>query len=108
MRLISINLKNYRKYADEKVDFPDGLVGILGPNGSGKSSLMEAIGWALYGNAAAGSAKEEIKRQGALPADICEATLELELGGTRYQVVREMRGKDATSDAAIYAQKELL
>jgi len=108
MRLISINLKNYRKYADERVDFPDGLVGILGPNGSGKSSLMEAVGWALFGNAAARTAKEEIKRQGALPGDICEAVLELELGGTTYQIVRETRGKDASSDAAVYTQKELL
>jgi len=108
MRLISINLKNYRKYADERVDFPDGLVGILGPNGSGKSSLMEAVGWALFGNAAARTAKEGIKRQGALPGDICEAVLELELGGTTYQIVRETRGKDASSDAAVYTQKELL
>jgi len=108
MRLISINLKNYRKYADERVDFPDGLVGILGPNGSGKSSLMEAVGWALFGNAAARTAQEEIKRQGALPGEICEAVLELELGGTTYQIVRETRGKDASSDAAVYTQKELL
>lgn len=102
MRLSKMTLRNYRKYQDVSIDFPDGLIGIIGPNGAGKSTLLEAVAWALYGNPAARTSKEEIKRQGAKLKDICEVTLEMELGGTNYQIIREIRGKDSSSDAAIY------
>lgn len=106
MRLTRIELTNYRKYQREPVDFPDGLVGVIGPNGAGKSSLLEAVAWALYGNPAARTAKEEIKRQGSSLSDICQVVLEMEMDGSNYMVVREMRGKSFASDAAIYANKK--
>ena len=45
-----LELRNYRKFRQASLEFPDGVVGILGSNGSGKSTLMEAVAWALYGN----------------------------------------------------------
>ena len=53
MRLNSLSMKNFKKYRGAvKVEFQDGLTGILGGNGSGKSTIVEAIAWALYGSRA--------------------------------------------------------
>lgn len=105
MRLKSLALKNYRKYQEEEVEFPDGLVGVVGPNGAGKSSLMEAIAWALYGTSAARTTKEDVKRQGASKKDICQVVLELEVASSTFQIIREMRGKGLSSDAAVWVDK---
>ena len=53
MRVRSLSIKNYRSIKELDVDFPEsGLIGIIGHNGAGKSSLLESIGWALYGTQA--------------------------------------------------------
>ncbi len=101
MRLNHIELVNYRKYKNAAVDFPDGLTGILGNNGAGKSSLMEAVAWALYGHAAARTGKEDIKRQGSSLSEICQVILDFEIGGAKYRVVRELRGKGLSSNASV-------
>ena len=50
MRVRSLSIRNYRSIKELDVSFPEsGLIGIVGHNGAGKSSLLEAIGWALYG-----------------------------------------------------------
>lgn len=55
MRLISLNLENFRQHKSTQIHFPTGLVGILGENGSGKTTILEAIAWALYGKGTRGS-----------------------------------------------------
>jgi DNA repair protein SbcC/Rad50 len=55
MRLISLNLENFRQHKSTQIHFPLGLVGILGENGSGKTTILEAIAWALYGKGTRGS-----------------------------------------------------
>ena len=53
MRVRSLSIKNYRSIKELDIDFPEsGLIGIVGHNGAGKSSLLESIGWALYGTQA--------------------------------------------------------
>lgn len=106
MKLISLSLKNFRRYESAFIEFPEGLVGIVGVNGAGKSTLLEAIGWALYGTDAARTSKEQIKRQDAPTGQITQVILEFELGGNNYQVVREMRGANLTSDAAVHVNKK--
>jgi exonuclease SbcC len=76
------------------VEFPDGVIGIIGPNGVGKSTLIEAISWALYGNDAQRTSKEEVRWTGASPGEECSVLLEFEMDGDHYRVHREMRGKD--------------
>lgn len=44
-----IRLKNYRKFKDARFTFKPGVNLITGPNGSGKTTIVEAIGFAVYG-----------------------------------------------------------
>jgi exonuclease SbcC len=101
MYLQSIQLENYRRFKFAQTEFPDGIVGIIGNNGAGKSTLMEAIAWALYGNEAARTGKEEIKRLTAKPQEISRVILDFELQGENYQVVRELRGNSMQADASV-------
>ena len=90
MKLISLTLHNYRKFQHAEINFPDGITAIIGNNGSGKSTIIEAIGWAIYGNKVARTNKEGIKRQNAAPNEECYVRLEFELGGDLYEVTRIM------------------
>jgi len=101
MLLKAITLRNYRKYKNASVEFPDGVIGIIGLNGVGKTTLIEAIGWALFGHHAARTKKEFIKREGASTKEACSATLEFELEGDGYKVVREMTGRNLVPKASL-------
>ena len=93
MIIRSLKLKNYRKYKDSLIEFPDGLFGIVGNNGAGKTSLVEAIAWAIYGNKGAKTGSELIKREEADPEADCSVELEFTLDSDSYHVVRELRGR---------------
>jgi exonuclease SbcC len=108
MYLTSIQLENFRRFAFAQVDFPDGVVGIIGNNGAGKSTLIEALAWALYGNDASRTDKEQIKRLGARAQDICRVILDFQMNGDNFRVVREMRGRSDMPDASIIVNKEVV
>ena len=101
MKLHSITLHNYRKFKHAEISFPEGIIGLIGHNGTGKSTIIEAVGWAIYGNKAARTTKEFIKRQNALPNEDCWVKLEFEIGGDRYEVTRIMSGKSLAPDAHV-------
>ncbi len=103
MRLSYLELRNYRRFRDVKVQFPDGIVGIIGSNGSGKTTLIEGIAWALFGNTdeVVRTSRESIKRAGAGTSESCGAVLEFELGGAGYRIEREMGGKSLTMKASL-------
>ncbi len=52
IRLISLELNNYRQfYGEQRVDFSsreEGFTTLLGKNGEGKSNLLNAISWCFY------------------------------------------------------------
>lgn len=101
MYLQSIQLENYRRFKSAQTDFPDGIVGIIGTNGAGKSTLMEAIAWTLYGNEAARTGKDEIKRINAKPQEVSRVILDFELQGENYRVVRELKGASNQQDSSV-------
>jgi len=88
LRLVSMELHNFRKFKHVEIDFPEGIMGLVGSNGAGKSTIIEAIGWAIYGNRAARTKKDMIKRQNASPNEECWVKLVFEMGGNVYEVFR--------------------
>lgn len=101
MQLSSIHLKNYRRYRDQFIELPTGIIGIVGRNGSGKTTILEAVEWCLYGSNAARTDKMEIRTTGASGAD-CSVTLEIVLGADTVKVVRELRGDGASARASVF------
>ena len=100
MILKSINIKNFRKFQDSYIDFPDGVTGIIGLNGVGKSTIFEAIAWALYGPVAARTSSDQIKKIGTSSKDPCRIELEFIFADENYRIVREMTGKNLTASAS--------
>jgi exonuclease SbcC len=107
MNLISVQLENYRRFKFAQLDFPDGIVGIIGNNGAGKSTLMEAIAWALYGNEASRTGKDEIKTVTAKISDVCRVILDFQIDGENYRVVRELKGAASSVDASVLINKKV-
>ena len=89
MRLISLELRNFRQHMDSHVEFTSGVTGILGPNGAGKTTILEAIGWALYGQAR--GKMDSIRTRGAEGGSDASVILTFELGGSLYRVTRSLR-----------------
>jgi len=99
MIIKSLVLKNFRKFKNAAVEFPDGVTGVVGLNGAGKSTIFEAIAWVLYGSVAARTSADEIKRNGATHSDPCRVELEFVFEDNSYRIVREMSGKNLTTTA---------
>lgn len=61
MKLLRLQLSNFRQYIDLDITFDDGITATIGANGSGKSTLLEAICWALYGAEALRTKTDEVR-----------------------------------------------
>ncbi len=99
MIIKSLVLKNFRKFKNAAVEFPDGVTGVVGLNGAGKSTIFEAIAWVLYGPVAARTSADEIKYNGATHSDPCRVELEFVFEDNSYRIVREMSGKNLIASA---------
>ncbi len=88
---IHLSLAGFLSYQDPvEIDFRTfDIACISGPNGAGKSSLLDAITWALFGQAR--------KRDDSLinsHSDTAEVILTFDYEGNRYRIVRaKTRGK---------------
>ncbi len=88
MRIISLQLRNYRVYRELDLELPGGVVGVYGANGSGKSTLLEAITWVLFGKAR--TQKQHLPSSGSQGE--CSVTLVFEHEGHHYTVRRSIAG----------------
>lgn len=80
-----IVLNNFLSYREASLDFSGLHVAcVAGQNGAGKSSLLEAIGWALWGQSRA-AIDDDIIHQGAMEAKV---TLVFQQGDHHYRVLR--------------------
>jgi DNA repair protein SbcC/Rad50 len=102
MILHSLRLRNFRRFRQTEIEFPENVIGLLGRNGAGKSTLLEAIAWALYGSRAARTDKLQIRSQFADERDSCEVELAFKLGEETYRVWRSLAGKNAVVEAGLY------
>jgi exonuclease SbcC len=100
VRLNSLHLVNFRQHADSRIEFDAGLTGIIGQNGSGKTTILEAIAWALYGNAAARGTRDSLRFSGAPARASVRVELDFELAGHRYRVVRGLNSAELYLDGA--------
>lgn len=64
MRLVTLEVENFRRYKKLSIDISPGLIGIKGPNGSGKSSILEAIFFGLTGQPLVDTNKNDLIRWG--------------------------------------------
>ena len=105
MIIKSLKINNFRRFQKVDIEFPENVIGIIGENGAGKSSLIEAIGWVLYGNRFVRTDKSDIRTQGVKENQACTVEMIFEYGGHEYCAVRKLKGKNAISEAAIYRDK---
>jgi exonuclease SbcC len=98
VRIARLRLQNFRQHADSTLEFDDGLTGIIGPNGAGKSTILEAIAWALYGNAAARGTRDSIRYSRAAPRQPVRVELDFDLAGHRYRIVRGLTSAELFLD----------
>jgi exonuclease SbcC len=105
VRLLSLDLENYRQHRATTLQFVEGLTGIVGPNGSGKSTILEAIAWTIYGAAAVRSRGkvEGLLHQHATGKEELRAVLEFELDGHHYRVERTIKAAAVYRDGAALA-----
>lgn len=110
MRINYLELRNYRKFENVRLELPDGIIGILGNNGTGKSTLVESIGWALFGNQKeiVRVGKGSIRRSGASDREPTLVKTEFNFGGDEYIVSREMSGKSLSIDAKLLVNRKLV
>ena len=108
MIIKTLTLKNYRKFRDTVIEFPDGVTGVIGLNGVGKSTIFEAVAWVLYGPVAARTSADQIKREGAETSDPCRVELEFVFEGDGHRIVREMSGKSLSTSASVLVNSKLV
>ena len=102
MRIHKLKIHNFRVIKDADLTFDDKVICIIGKNGHGKSSLIEAIAWALYGNQASRTSKDEIKSTFADRADSCEVSVTFSINNESYRVVRRLSGKSDKAEVELY------
>lgn len=99
---IRLELKNFLAYRSPEPLRFDGihLACLTGVNGAGKSSLLDAISWALWGQARA-RRDEELIHQGQ---NDMQVQLDFEQEGVLYRVVRRRTRKGSVGTLDLYAQ----
>jgi exonuclease SbcC len=97
----------FRQHVSSEVVFPDGLVGVVGTNGSGKTTIVEAIGFALFGSRALRGKVEDVRTRtapartgrGKRDQDL-KVSLSLEHDGVIFRIERTL------SEAALFVGGE--
>lgn len=82
-----LKMINWRAYEEHEVEFGKGITFIMGANGSGKTSILEAISYALTGEAALFDSKtrSQLLRDPEHPGIV---TLRFDVAGNSYEIQR--------------------
>jgi exonuclease SbcC len=101
---VKLKLEGFLSYREPvELDFRGfDLACISGPNGAGKSSLLDAITWALFGQA---RKRDESVINNHPSVNAAEVTFDFDYEGNRYRVQRSNpRGKTSSVEFFILAQ----
>ncbi|MDE2765836.1 MAG: SMC family ATPase, partial [Chloroflexota bacterium] len=99
---LSLRVKNFLSYReDAPVLHLEGVrvACLCGDNGHGKSALLDAVTWALWGEAR-GSRHEQLLHQGEREMAV-ELEFEAEAGGPRYRVARRYSRTRSTPQSSL-------
>src|SRR5712692_240692 len=103
---VRLTLHNFLSYGDsmEPLDFTGlRVVCLSGSNGHGKSALLDAITWALWGQARAASTDDLVR----LGQTSMWVEFEFEFDEHRYRIIRKRtRGRSGQSDLQFQIRKE--
>jgi len=104
MKLLSLELINYRPFKHQLIDFNrDGVIGIIGRNGAGKTTIVEAIMWGLYGDfRQVRTDRQDIRLQSADEDEPCEVMLEIQIAGHLCKIARMLKGKEQKHEVKLY------
>ncbi|MCY3801902.1 MAG: SMC family ATPase [Chloroflexi bacterium] len=97
MQITSVYLNNIKSYEEQHLDLSPGLTAISGENGAGKSTIVEAIGYALFGFT--GVPLAALMREGQTSAEIRVGYVS-PLDGREYESVRSLRKSRAGAVSA--------
>jgi DNA repair exonuclease SbcCD ATPase subunit len=94
-----LKMINWRAYEEKEINFQKGITFLMGANGSGKTSILEAISYALTGEAALfkGGERSQLLRDPKKPGVV---TLKFEVGDFEYEIQRIQKPERA-GDAQI-------
>jgi exonuclease SbcC len=92
MQILSLTLEDTKSYATANIRFAEGVNAIVGHNGAGKSTILEAIGFALFGMLDYNSA--EFVREGAREANVVVEFIS-NYDERVYQVIRRCGKRNA-------------
>lgn len=100
MRLVEVEIENYKQYAGTHLFKPGekAMVAIVGQNGAGKTTLFEAIEWCLYNPSAIKNDSLTPRVQGGKPR--VRVVLEDAGTGISYEIERSLKG--GSTKAEIY------
>jgi DNA replication and repair protein RecF len=65
MQVLTLSLRDFRCYAEARIELDDGLTVVTGPNGAGKTNLLEGLYFACTGRSCRTSNEREVIRFGA-------------------------------------------
>ena len=108
MRLVQLELKNYRQFKEVSLFLPMGLAGWYGPNGVGKTNLLTSIAWILYGNAAISESKENVRCSLAEPNADVSGRLVFQVNKDGYVIERLFKGAAMRPEAKMWRNNELV
>lgn len=91
--LKSLRTKNFRKMEDNYLEFASGMVVIRGENEAGKTTVLEAIGYALFGIKACRGTLADVVTWGKVDTSL-SVELVVACDGTDYTITRSKAGAE--------------
>lgn len=93
--ILKIKMQCFRKHIDRTFEFTSGINAIRAGNEQGKSSLLEAIGYALFGAKALKESIDQVVTYD-MPASKLKVELDFRHAGIDYRITRGKSGAEIT------------